>query len=311
MKENKPINLIVLTGPTATGKTRLGALLARRIGGEVISGDSRQVYRRMDLGTGKDLEDYIVDGEKIPVHLVDIHEPGYEYNVYEFQRDFFRVFDEIRQRDKMPVLVGGSGLYIEAVLRGFRLLRVPPDPEYRATLRDKSMEELSALLASFKKLHNITDLDTRKRLIRALEIEHYYVTHPDEDDPVPEILPLVFAIRIDRETRRANISTRLHQRLGQGMVEEVQALLEEGIHPDKLKYYGLEYKYVTLYLEGKLDYKEMVSKLETAIHRFAKRQMTWFRGMERRGIPIHWIDYGPGVEEKLQVILEKLKNQGF
>ena len=305
---NPDINLIVITGPTATGKTRLGAMLAHRIGGEVISGDSRQVYRGMDIGTGKDLHDFIVEGNQVPCHLIDIRDPGYKYNVFEFQQDFIQAFEDIRYRNKMPVLVGGSGLYIEAVLKGYRLIRVPVDPEYRATLEGKTMEELAHTLASYKKLHNITDLDTRKRVIRALEIEHYYAIHPDEDTGFPEINPLVFGISVDRETRRVNISRRLHQRLKEGMVEEVENLLNKGVSHNTLMYYGLEYKYIVLYLKNELTRDEMVKKLETAIHQFAKRQMTWFRGMERRGIKIFWIDGSLDMEEKLQLITEKIAN---
>ena len=306
MRKNRDINLIVITGPTATGKTRVGAMLAHRIGGEVISGDSRQVYRGMDIGTGKDLQDFIVEGKQVPCHLIDIREPGYKYNVFEFQQDFVKAFEDIHRRNKMPVLVGGTGLYIEAVLRGYRLIRVPADMEYRTSLKDKSMEELAGMLASYKKLHNITDLDTRKRVIRALEIEHYYAAHPDVDTGFPEINPLVFGISVDRETRRANISHRLHQRLKDGMIEEVENLVNKGISYDTLMYYGLEYKYIALYLKGELTRDEMVKKLETAIHQFAKRQMTWFRGMERRGTKIYWIDGNLDMKKKLQLIMEKI-----
>ncbi len=303
---HKAFNLLVITGPTATGKTRLGALLAHRIGGEVISGDSRQVYRGMDIGSGKDMEDFIVNGKQIPYHLIDICEPGYEYNVYEYQKDFFQAFTGIRDRGLIPVLVGGTGLYIEAVLRGYRLIRVPVNPVYRAELEGKSMQELTRILASCKKLHNTTDTDTRKRLVRALEIEHYYATHPDADDFVPEVKPIVFGIHVDRDTRRKNISCRLHKRLEEGMLEEVEMLIDRGVAPEKLIYYGLEYKYITLYLIGQLNYDAMVQKLEIAIHRFAKRQMTWFRGMERRGIGINWIKGTLPVDKKLQIILDFL-----
>ncbi|NOY35974.1 MAG: tRNA (adenosine(37)-N6)-dimethylallyltransferase MiaA [Chlorobi bacterium] len=311
MKGNADINLIVITGPTATGKTRLGALLAHRLEGEVISGDSRQVYRGMDIGTGKDLEDFIVDGKKIPYHLIDIHDPGYEYNVYEYQKDFFRIFTKIHERGNLPVLVGGTGLYIEAVLRGYKLIRVPVDPAYRTTLDGKSMEELTAMLTTYKKLHNITDLDTRKRLVRALEIEHYYATRPETDDPLPEINPMVFGINVNRETRRENISRRLRKRLDEGMVEEVRKLLDQGVTADHLIYYGLEYKYITLYLTGKLSYDDMVKKLEISIHQFAKRQVTWFRGMEKRGIPIHWIDAKLPDGKKIEKIIELLSRKSI
>ncbi len=297
-------DLLVITGPTASGKTRLGALVADRLGGEIISADSRQVYRGMDIGTGKDLDDYIVEGRQVPFHLIDIRDPGYKYNVYEYQQDFLQAYEDIRSRGRLPLLVGGTGLYVEAVLKGYRLMRVPVDPEYRATLKGKTMEELAALLASYKKLHNVTDLDTRKRVIRALEIEHYYATHPEEGEDYPQIRAKVFGVFVDRDTRRANISRRLRQRLGAGMIEEVEKLLERGVPHETLQYYGLEYKYISLYLQGEMDYETMVRRLETAIHQFAKRQMTWFRGMERRGIRIRWIDAALPREEQVERIID-------
>jgi len=309
MNDNPDVNLLVIVGPTATGKTRLGALLAHRINGEIISGDSRQVYRDMDIGTGKDLRDFMVEGETVPYHLIDIRNPGEKYNVFEFQQDFFRVYEDIRTRGKMPVLVGGSGLYIEAVLREYKLINVPVDPAFRAMLEDKTMKELTDMLASYKKLHNITDLDTRKRVVRALEIEHYYASHPEKESHFPELYPLIFGLRVDRETRRTNISQRLYRRLKEGMIEEVEALLHQGVSFDTLMYYGLEYKYIALYLKGEFFYDEMVGKLETAIHQFAKRQMTWFRGMEKRGVPILWLDGNLPLEKKLTIILEKMKER--
>ena len=293
-------NLIAVLGHTAGGKTRFAACLADRVEGEVISADSRQVYRRMDLGTGKDYEDYLVEGRKLPYHLVDILEPGSEYNVFEFQKDFLRVYQDISDRDRPALLCGGSGLYIEAVLKGYRLIRVPLNKELRKQHESKSIEELTRLLSSFKKPHNVTDTDNRKRLLRALEIEHYYKENPALDDNYPEIRPLILGINFDRDSRRKRISERLLERLQKGMVEEVEGLLGEGILPEKLIYYGLEYKYITEYLQGKTDYKGMVSGLETAIHQFAKRQMTWFRGMERRGFKIHWIDGYIPIEKKLE-----------
>jgi tRNA dimethylallyltransferase len=301
-------NLVTVLGHTAGAKTRFAACLADRAGGEIISADSRQVYRRMDIGTGKDYEDYRVDGRQIPYHLVDILEPGYEYNVYEFQKDFLRVYGDITSRDRLPVLCGGSGLYIEAVLRGYRLVRVPVNQSLRKEFEGRSMEELSGLLASFRKLHNITDTENRKRLVRALEIEYYYRDHPGLDEDYPGLHPLILGIRYDRDTRRSRISERLRQRLRSGMIEEVSRLLEEGIAEEKLIYYGLEYKYITEYLGGKYGYDEMVSALETAIHRFAKRQMTWFRGMERRGLKINWLDGLLPVEEKLDLAMQLLRN---
>jgi len=303
-------DLLVITGPTATGKTRLGALVAHRLGGEVISADSRQVYRGMDIGTGKDLDDFVVDGVTVPYHLIDIREPGYKYNVYEFQQDFLRAYEEIRSRGRLPLLVGGSGLYIEAVLRGYKLIRVPADPEYRAGLEGRTMEELTTMLTSYKKLHNTTDTDTRKRVVRALEIERYYATHPEEETGFPDINALVFGIQVDRERRRANISRRLRQRLKEGMIEEVERLVQQGIDHETLEYYGLEYKYISLYLRGRMGYDEMVRRLETAIHQFAKRQMTWFRGMQRRGIPFTWIDGSLPEEEKVEMILKEYSREG-
>lgn len=300
MKQSAEHNLITVLGHTAGGKTRFAACLADRLGGEVVSADSRQVYRRMDLGTGKDYGDYIIEGREVPFHLIDILEPGYEYNVFEFQKDFLEAFSDIAGRGRMVVLCGGSGLYIEAVLKGYRLIRVPQNTALRKELEDKSMEELTGLLASFRKLHNVTDTENRKRLVRALEIEFYYGENPELDEDYPELHPLLLGINFDRESRRRRISARLHERLGSGMVREVEALLEEGIPPEKLIYYGLEYKYITEHLTGKLDYEDMVSGLETAIHRFAKRQMTWFRGMERRGLKIHWIDGYAPMEDKLE-----------
>jgi tRNA dimethylallyltransferase len=294
-----PINLVTVLGHTAGGKTRFAACLADRLGGEIISADSRQVYRRMNLGSGKDYGDYLVEGRKVPYHLVDILEPGYEYNVYEFQKDFLKVYREILDRGNPVLLCGGSGLYIEAILRGYRLIRVPVNKQLRAELSNKSMEELTALLSTFKKLHNKTDTENRKRLLRALEIEFYYRDHPRLDEEYPEIRPLIIGINYTRENRRSRISRRLIERLESGMIEEVKMLLGEGIPAEKLIYYGLEYKYITEYLQGGLDYQGMVTGLETAIHRFAKRQMTWFRGMERRGLKIHWLEGELSLEEKI------------
>jgi tRNA dimethylallyltransferase len=304
------IDLLVITGPTASGKTRLGALVAHRLDGEVISADSRQVYKGMDIGSGKDLQDFIVEGQPVPYHLIDIREPGYRYNVYEYQQDFLTAYEDIRSRGGVPVMVGGTGLYIEAVLKGYRLIRVPVDTAFRATLERKSMEELTVMLASYKKLHNTTDIDTPKRAIRALEIEHYYATHPEETGGFPEIRARVFGILVDRDTRRNNISRRLRQRLKEGMIEEVERLAAQGLSWEELEYYGLEYKYIAFYLQDQLSYDEMVHRLETAIHQFAKRQMTWFRGMERRGIPVTWIDGSLPEEEKVQVILEEYSQEG-
>lgn len=300
-------DLVTILGPTASGKTPLAAALAYRLNAEIISGDSRQVYRRMDLGTGKDLADYVVDGKRIPYHLIDIVEPGYKYNVFEFQRDFLQAYDEIRQRGVLPILCGGTGMYIESVLKGYKLLPVPENPELRASLADKSLDELTTILAGYKKLHNSTDVDTVKRAIRAIEIEEYYRQQPVSAREFPAINSLVIGVDIDRDLRRTKITHRLKQRLDEGMVDEVRALLDAGIPAEDLIYYGLEYKYLTLYAVGQLTYDEMFHQLEIAIHQFAKRQMTWFRGMERRGFNIHWIDASLPMEQKVEEIVGLIK----
>jgi len=301
---DKPLHdIIVITGPTATGKTRLAAMVAARLGGEVISADSRQVYRGMDIGTGKDLSDYIVDGRMVPSHLIDIVDAGYRYNVYEYQRDFQKIYSDMCQRGCYPVVCGGSGMYVDSIVSGYRLIQVPVNAELRAALAGRSLDELTEILARYKNLHNKTDVDTVKRAVRAIEIEDYCIYHSVDDKPFPVANPLVTGIFFDRETRRERITARLKERLEGGMIEEVQRLIAAGIHPDDLIYYGLEYKYVTLYLLNKLSYTEMFLKLEVEIHRFAKRQMTWFRGMERRGIKINWIDGRLSDEEKVEQII--------
>ena len=296
-------DLITILGPTASGKTPLAVALAHRLGTEIISGDSRQVYRRMDLGTGKDLVDYVVDGRPVPYHLIDIVEPGYKYNVFEYQRDFLKAYEEITDKGKLPILCGGTGMYIESVLKGYRLLPVPENPELRASLEGKSLEELTDILKRYKKLHNSTDVDTAKRAIRAIEIEEYYKQQPPEYREFPSLKSLIIGVDIDRELRREKITRRLQQRLDEGMVEEVRGLLAEGIPAENLIYYGLEYKFLTQYAIGELTYEEMFQQLETAIHQFAKRQMTWFRGMERRGFTIHWLDATIPMDEKLEQII--------
>lgn len=296
-------DLITIIGPTASGKTPLAANLADRLHTEIISGDSRQVYRRMDLGTGKDLVDYVVDGRPVPYHLIDIVEPGSKYNVFEYQRDFLKAYQEIIAKGKIPVLCGGTGMYIESVLKGYRLLPVPENPELRASLEGKSLEELTKILQNYKKLHNSTDIDTAKRAIRAIEIEEYYKQQPPEYREFPTLKSLIIGVDINRELRREKITRRLKQRLEEGMIEEVRGLLAEGIHPDDLIYYGLEYKFLTQHVIGELTYDEMFLQLETAIHQFAKRQMTWFRGMERRGFTIHWLDATLPMEEKTEQII--------
>lgn len=295
--------LITIIGPTASGKTAFAAALAARLDTEIISGDSRQVYRSMDIGTGKDLADYMVDGKQIPYHLIDICNPGDKYNVFEYQHDFHKAFEEIRKKGKLPILCGGTGMYIESVLRGFKLLDVPQNPALRESLKGKSLAELEQILASYKVLHNKTDVDSAQRAIRAIEIEEFYKTEaPDKREYAP-INSLIIGVDIDRDLRREKISKRLRARLDEGMVDEVRAILATGVKPDDLIYYGLEYKFLTLYIIGQLTYDEMVSQLEIAIHQFAKRQMTWFRGMERRGLHIHWLDATLPTDEKINNVL--------
>lgn len=295
--------LITIIGPTASGKTAFAAALAARLDTEIISGDSRQVYRSMDIGTGKDLADYMVDGKQIPYHLIDICNPGDKYNVFEYQHDFHKAFEEIRKKGKLPILCGGTGMYIESVLRGFKLLDVPQNPTLRESLKGKSLAELEQILASYKVLHNKTDVDSAQRAIRAIEIEEFYKTEaPDKREYAP-INSLIIGVDIDRELRREKISRRLRARLDEGMVDEVRAILATGVKPEDLIYYGLEYKFLTLYIIGQLTYDEMVSQLEIAIHQFAKRQMTWFRGMERRGLHIHWLDATLPTVEKINNVL--------
>ncbi len=296
--------MITILGPTASGKTSVAAALARKIGGEIISADSRQVYRRMDIGTGKDLADY---GE-IPYHLIDIREPGTKYNLFEYQQDFFDVYQDIQGRGAVPILCGGTGLYIEAVLKGYKLSPVPQNPELRNRLEGLTLPVLTDMLKALKVknnsvMHNTTDVDSCQRAIRAIEIETYNLEHPVPRRELPSVDSLVIGIDINREERRAKISQRLRARLEEGMVDEVRALLEEGIAADDLIYYGLEYKFVTEYLIGKTTYDEMLTRLEIAIHQFAKRQMTWFRGMERRGFKIHWIDATLPMEDKVKLIM--------
>lgn len=299
-------DLLVITGPTASGKTALAATVADRLGGEVISADSRQVYRGMDLGTGKDLDEYNIDGRTIPCHLIDIADPGYKYNVFEYQRDFIRVYNELKQRNVFPVICGGSGMYLDSIITGYSMFEVPPNSGLRAQLEKKSMEELTGILSTYKKLHNTTDTDTKKRAIRAIEIEHFDSFSKKKQTKFPDLKSLVIGVMTDRETRRERISARLRQRLDAGMVEEVKKLLINGIRKEALVYYGLEYRFITLYLAGEMKYDDMVKNLEIAIHRFAKRQMTWFRGMERKGIVIHWINSELPMNEKVGRVMELL-----
>lgn len=300
--------MITIIGATACGKTSLAVALARKLDTEIISGDSRQVYRNMDIGTGKDLREYTVDGQEVPYHLIDIVPAGSKYNIFNFQRDFLKVYTDITARGKEPVFCGGSGLYVESILRGYRLFDVPQNPELRESLQGKSLAELTKILSSFRKLHNKTDVDTAQRAIRAIEIETFYQNIPAEQRSFPEIHNTTFCVKIPRDLRRRLITQRLHSRLDEGMVEEVSRLLNTGIAPEDLIYYGLEYKFITLYLTGKLSYDQMVHELEIAIHQFSKRQLTWFRGMERRGLEIHWLDGTLPMEEKLEIILNTTKS---
>ena len=295
--------LITILGPTASGKTAFAAALADRLDTEIISADSRQIYRGMNIGTGKDLDDYVVNGRAIPYHLIDIHDAGYKYNVFEYQHDFFRAFNHIREKGKIPILCGGTGLYIESALKAYPLLAVPENQELRKSLQNKSLEELETILRTYKPLHNTTDLDSPKRAIRAIEIEEYYLANSPEVNQYQPLNSLIIGISIDRELRRQKITARLKKRLEEGMIEEVQALLDAGIAPKDLIYYGLEYKFLTLFLMKELTFEEMFSRLEIAIHQFAKRQMTWFRGMEQRGLKIYWLDAGMPMEEKIEKIL--------
>lgn len=300
--------LITILGPTASGKTDLAAHLAYQLDAEIISADSRQVYRGMTIGTGKDLEDYVVHGREIPYHLIDICEPGTKYNLFRYQEDFFSAYTDIVARGKQPILCGGTGLYIESVLKGYHLSPVPQNQALRDKLAGKSLGELTEILAELKsqsgsKMHNRTDVDSCQRAVRAIEIESYNLEHPMENRVFPSIDSVIIGVDIDRDARRAKISDRLKRRLENGMVAEVKGLLDRGIPAENLIYYGLEYKFVTEYLMGKTSYEDMFRGLEIAIHQFAKRQMTWFRGMERRGSVIHWVDALLPMEEKIKEVL--------
>jgi tRNA dimethylallyltransferase len=306
VKKSSKYDLLVVTGPTASGKTSLAAAIALKLNGEIISADSRQIYRQMNLGTGKDYSDYLVEGRQIPYHLVDIADPGYKYSVFEYQQDFKKVLGDLRTRNIFPVVCGGSGMYIDSVVSGYQMIEVSPDPEFRASLEGKPLAELTVILSSFKKLHNKTDIDTKKRAIRAIEIERFIGTGKQKLDDFPVIRPLITGVLFSREKRRERISERLKRRLEEGMVDEVRQLLMQGVDPETLIYYGLEYKYITLYITGRISYDEMFSSLETAIHQFAKRQMTWFRGMERKGIQIHWIDGELPINSKVERVMELL-----
>ncbi len=300
--------LLTILGPTASGKTDLAAHVAYKLDAEIISADSRQVYRGMDIGTGKDLADYVVNGKQIPYHLIDICEAGTKYNLFQYQEDFLKAYLDIQGRGVQPILCGGTGLYIESVLKGYHLSPVPQNPDLRKALEGKTLTELTDMLADLKKksgsnMHNTTDVDSCQRAIRAIEIETYNLEHPTQDRDFPEIDSVIVGVDIDREARREKITSRLRKRLDDGMVEEIRGILDKGVKADDLIYYGLEYKYVTEYVIGKLSYDEMFRQLEIAIHQFAKRQMTWFRGMERRGATIHWIDASLPMDEKVEEVI--------
>lgn len=300
-------DILSVVGPTACGKTSLAVDLALAVdGAEIISADSRQVYRGMDIGTGKDIAEYTRDGVTVPSHLIDIVDAGEKYNLFEFQRDFLAAYEEIKSRGGFPIMCGGSGMYAESVLKGYRLLPVPENPALREELEKKSLEELTVMLAGYKELHNNTDTDSKKRAIRAIEIEEYYRHCPVEERPFPQLKPLTIGVSVDREVRRERISRRLRERLDAGMLDEVRSLLDSGIEPEQLIYYGLEYKYATLFLTGAMEYDDMVNGLEIAIHQFAKRQMTWFRGMEKRGVEIKWVDASLPRAEQVEIIMGML-----
>ena len=320
--------MITILGPTASGKTSLAAALAAKInsmevgawqegvcGAEIIGADSRQVYRGMDIGTGKDLEDYVIDGKQIPYHLIDICDAGTKYNLFQYQQDFFDVYQDIQNRNVFPILCGGTGLYIESVLKGYHLSPVPQNPTLRAELEGKSLDELTVLLKDLKaktgsNMHNRTDVDTAQRAIRAIEIETYNLEHPTPERELPPVDSLIIGVNIDRDARREKITRRLKQRLEEGMVDEIKGLLDSGIPAENLIYYGLEYKFITEYVIGKTSYDEMFRGLEIAIHQFAKRQMTWFRGMERRGFTIHWVDALQPMQEKVEQIIHIYNKEG-
>jgi tRNA dimethylallyltransferase len=305
------VDMITITGPTASGKTGLAAHLAHELNTEIISADSRQVYREMDIGTGKDLEDYLVDGHQVPYHLIDFLEPGYKYNVFEYQKDFLKAFETLRNKGKPPILAGGTGMYIEAVLKGYRLIDVPPDDNLRSELQNKSQEELVSILRELNpELHNTTDTEHKKRTIRAIEIARYYKENPTVSIDFPKIDTAIIGVKYDRPAQKRKISARLKQRLEEGMIEEVEKLLEK-VPSETLVYYGLEYKFITHYLQNTLSYDEMFKKLEVAIHQLAKRQMTWFRKMERQGWNIHWIDGHMPMEQKLERAFEILNQYGI
>ena len=300
-------DLVTILGATATGKTTVAVALADKIGAEIISADSRQVYRGMDIGTGKDIDEYNYNGKNIPYHIIDIVDAGEKYNVFQYQSDFLKAYAQINEKGSNTVLCGGTGMYIDAVTKGYRLIEVNDNNELRAELESKELSELKEILSNYKELHNKSDITDKKRAIRAIEIEEYYKNNSDIDTNYPIINNIFIGIDVDRDTRRKRISDRLKARLNEGMVDEVKTLIDSGIKPDDLMYYGLEYKFITQYIIGELSYAQMVNSLQTAIHQFAKRQMTWFRGMERKGAIIHWIDGLQPIDSKINEIYDLIK----
>ncbi len=305
----KKFNLLTILGPTAGGKTGFAAYVACQLNAEILSADSRQVYRGMDIGTGKDLDDYIVNGKQIPYHLIDIADAGEKYNLFRYQKDFFTAYEDIVSRGKLPLMCGGTGLYIDAIVRNYKLVEVQPNPELRQELEQKSLDELAEILASLKKLHNTTEIDTKKRAIRAIEIELYLQKNPDKRPDFPEIKSLNIGVKFDRTSQKRRITERLKQRLENGMIDEVKRLIDSGVDVGTLIYYGLEYKFVTLYLTSKISYDEMFRKLEIAIHQFSKRQMTFFRRMERLGQKIYWLDGYLPTEKKFERLIEIIEKE--
>ncbi|NPD46848.1 tRNA (adenosine(37)-N6)-dimethylallyltransferase MiaA [Lentimicrobium sp. S6] len=299
--------MITILGPTATGKTSFAVYVAAQLNGEIISADSRQVYRGMDIGTGKDLSEYVYEDRQIPHHLIDIVKPGYEYNVFEFQRDFLKAYEQIEKNGSFPILCGGTGMYIESVLKGYKLINVPENEVLREDLELKSDQELEEILENFKALHNTTDVSDRDRLLRAIEIQTYYDENPDIDTSFPEINTIILGLDFDRRVVRSRITDRLEERLKGGMIEEVEELLAQGVSAEKLKFYGLEYRFVTQYLSDEISYDEMSRRLNTAIHQFAKRQMTWFRRMEKQGFEIHWLNGNLTHEQKMMELMPLLR----
>ena len=305
MKETE-YNLITILGATATGKTTVAVALADKLKSEIISADSRQVYRGMDIGTGKDIAEYQLDGNQIPYHLIDIVDAGSKYNVYEYQKDFLAAYNLVSTQNKLPILCGGTGMYIDAVTKGYKLINVPVNDALRQHLETKTSEDLEQMLNSLKQTHNKSDFDTRKRAIRAIEIEDYYSNNQEISLDYPMFNTLFVGIDVERNTRRKRITNRLKLRINEGMIEEVEQLLKSGIKPEDLIYYGLEYKFLTMYVTGEINRNDMFQKLESAIHQFAKRQMTWFRGMERKGVAINWIDGRMPTDEKIDKIVSLL-----